>query len=188
MPDRQAVDLALDVLKALEAIHPDSARLDELDEKKRTGELSESEYDELMAMSENALVHRDIKPNNIMITRSGAKLLDFNIASRVGDPVKTVSGTPPYQPPDTDLTQWDVTPDLFAVGVTLYELLCDGEHPYPQARPMIDVEPRDPRQFRNDISSDLAEFLLKATANERSKRFSTASEMRAALDAVRSAL
>ena len=188
MPDRQAVDLALDVLKALEAIHPDSARLDELDEKKRTGELSESEYDELMSMSENALVHRDIKPNNIMITRSGAKLLDFNIASRVGDPVKTVSGTPPYQPPDTDLTQWDVTPDLFAVGVTLYELLCDGEHPYPQARPMIDVEPRDPRQFRNDLNGELAEFLLKATANERSRRFSTAAEMRADLQTVRSTL
>ena len=39
-------------------------------------------------MRENALVHRDIKPQNIMLTRSGAKLLDFNIASRVGDPVE----------------------------------------------------------------------------------------------------
>ena len=38
--------------------------------------------------SENALVHRDIKPQNIMLTRTGAKLLDFNIASRVGDPVQ----------------------------------------------------------------------------------------------------
>ena len=81
-----------------------------------------------------------------MLTRTGAKLLDFNIASRVGDPVRTQSGTPPYQAPDADLTRWDVSTDLFAVGVMLYELLCNGQHPYPNSRPMVDepiIDPRD---------------------------------------------
>jgi serine/threonine protein kinase len=188
LPDRQAIDVALDVLDALIAIHPDSARLDELDQKKRQGEISQDEYDEIMKLSENALVHRDIKPQNIMLTRSGAKLLDFNIASRVGDPVNTVSGTPPYQPPDADLTRWDVSPDLFAIGVTLYELLCDGQHPYPGARPMGGVEPRDPRQFRSDLGAPLAEFLLKACGSARSERFGTAAEMKLALEDVRSKL
>lgn len=183
--DREAVDVGLDVLKALAAIHPDSERLDALDQKKGDGEISAEEYDELMSLSENALVHRDIKPQNIMLTRSGAKLLDFNIASRVGDPVRTVSGTPPYQPPDADLTRWDVSPDLFAVGVTLYELLCDGEHPYPQARPMLAVEPRDPRKFRKDLTEGMAEFLLRACAPERATRFQTSAEMKAALEAAR---
>lgn len=123
-----------------------------------------------------------------MLTRSGSKLLDFNIASRVGDPVNTVSGTPPYQPPDADLTRWDVSTDLFAVGVTLYELVCDGEHPYPQARPMLGVEPRDPRTFRKDINGDLAAFLTKACANDRSDRFATAAQMKTALEAVRATL
>jgi len=186
--DREAIDVALDVLRALIAIHPDSARLDALDQKKREGELTADEYDELMTLSENALVHRDIKPQNIMLTRSGAKLLDFNIASRVGDPVRTVSGTPPYQPPDADLTRWDVSTDLFAVGVTLYELLCDGEHPYPQARPMLDVEPRDPRQFRKDLKADLAALLLRACAGERNVRFQTAAEMKTALETIRAPL
>lgn len=186
--DREAIDVALDVLSALVAIHPDSARLDELDQKKRDGELSADEYDELMTLGENALVHRDIKPQNIMLTRSGAKLLDFNIASRVGDPVHTVSGTPPYQPPDADLTRWDVTTDLFAVGVTLYELLCDGNHPYPGARPMGGVEPRDPRQFRPDLSAPIAEFLLQACGPQREVRFRTAAEMKAALEAARISL
>lgn len=183
--DREAIDVALDVLDALTAIHPDAERLDELDKKKREGEITPEEYDELVAMSENALVHRDIKPQNIMLTRSGAKLLDFNIASRVGDPVQTVSGTPPYQPPDADLTRWDVSTDLFAVGVTLYELLCDGEHPYPHGRPASDAKPMDPRQWRDDLSKPLADFLLRACAPDRETRFRTATEMKDALTAAR---
>lgn len=186
--DREAIDVALDVLDALIAIHPDTERLDALDQKKRDGEITGDEYDELMSLSENALVHRDIKPQNIMLTRSGAKLLDFNIASRVGDPVHTVSGTPPYQPPDADLTRWDVSTDLFAVGITLYELLCDGQHPYEQARPTLDVEPRDPRQFRKDLSDTMADLLMRACAPDRTTRFQTAAEMKVALEAARSSL
>jgi serine/threonine protein kinase len=97
--DREAVDVALDLLDALVAFHPDSARLEELDTKRRQGELSEADFHEWMELSEHGLVHRDIKPRNVILTRTGAKLLDFNIASRVGDPVRTQSGTPPTSPP-----------------------------------------------------------------------------------------
>ena len=57
--DREALDVALDLLDALVAFHPDAEG--------------------------RGLIHRDIKPRNVMLTRTGAKLLDFNIASRVGD-------------------------------------------------------------------------------------------------------
>jgi serine/threonine protein kinase len=123
-----------------------------------------------------------------MLTRTGAKLLDFNIASRVGDPVYTQSGTPPYQPPDAGLTRWDVSTDLFAVAVVLYQLLCDGEHPYPNSRPMLDEPVIDPRTIRPDLNPDLAEFLIKACASANVDRFSTATEMQAALDKVRADL
>jgi uncharacterized protein (TIGR02653 family) len=167
-----------DLLSALEAIHPAEERIAEL----KTGELSEAEFAELQELEAAGFVHRDIKPNNLMLTPSGVKVLDFNIASRVGDRVMTRSGTEPYQPPDGGDTQWNVSTDLFAAGVVLYELIC-GQHPYPNAWPRADEEPRDPRQFRGNLPSALAAFLLKACAPMGYERFATAREMRSALAA-----
>ncbi len=186
--DREAVDVALDLLDALVAFHPNAARLKQLDAQRCQGDLPEAESHEWTELTGRGLIHRDIKPRNVMLTRTGAKLLDFNIASRFGDPVHTQSGTPPYQPPDADLTRWDVSTDLFAVGVLLYQLLCNGNHPYPNALPVVGGVVIDPRTTRSGLGPDIAEFLITACAPASRDRFSTAAEMQLALRNVRAHL
>lgn len=178
LPDAAIVELGTSLLRALEAIHPNVQRIRELE----SSTLSQAEWDELQELKESGFVHRDIKPQNLMLTPEGLKLLDFNIASRVGDPVYTISGTPAYQPPDSDLTKWSESVDLFAAGVTLYELFCH-EHPYPDAQPSLEDGPLDPIEFREELSAPIRHFLLKACAPTASERFQAASEMLVALEA-----
>ncbi len=91
-------------------------------------------------------------------------------------------------PPDADLTRWDVSTDLLCHWGDAYELLCDGQHPYPQARPTLDVEPRDLRLCRKDLNDTLADFLMRACASDHAIRFHTAAEMKAALESARASL
>lgn len=177
----QAIGSVLDLLGALEGIHPDERRISEL---KAHQELTEDEFEELQGLERRGIVHRDVKPQNLMLTDRGTVLIDFNIASPAGSPADTQAATPAYRAPDAAYpSTWTVSVDLFAAGVTLYELIC-GEHPYEGGIPRLDRRPRNPRGFQPRLSDQLVDLLTKACAPTAEERFATAVDMRSALQAV----
>ncbi|WP_280153257.1 serine/threonine protein kinase [Piscinibacter sp. XHJ-5] len=145
--------------------------------------------DALEALHGNGVYHRDIKPPNVMLELPShrPKLIDFNIAAMASE-AKGKAGTRRYWAPDVTTVGWGAHADLFSLGIVLYELVVH-RHPFPQDRPEGGT-PYDPRQIavKVHLSSDLAEFLLKAVQPYAARRFQSASEMRTALVAVQSML
>jgi hypothetical protein len=72
--------------------------------------------------------------------------------------------------------------------VLLYQLLCDGRHPYPYQMPTPKHAVIDPRTVRPDLNPDIADFLIKACAPANADRFNTAAAMLTALRSVRADL
>jgi serine/threonine protein kinase len=136
-------------------------------------------------------LHRDICPRNMMITGTGiVKYIDFGLAipytpefCRPGNR----TGTPNYLAPEViKRTTTDHRVDLFALGVTAYELLAGGL-PWEKSESMqtllshVNSPGKDPREIRANLDKQTAGFLIKAIEREPSKRFQTASAFRDAL-------
>ena len=76
----------------------------------------------------------------------------------------------------------------YAVGVLLYQLLCNGHHPFPNAMPTVGKPVTDPTAIRRDLNPDLATVLIQACAPASADRFATAADMRLALRNIRAGL
>lgn len=176
LTDAQSVEVIRQILCGLEAVHPREGRLAELAALSESRDLSEFEWNEWQDLRDRALVHRDIKPSNVMLTPSGrVKLIDFNIASQAGEERVSNSRTPFYTPPMGWADRvWKPQVDLYATGVVLYELLCDGKHPYPDGNGFV-----DPAIHRSDISDELCDVMRRSCSVEHC--FVTATGMREAL-------
>jgi serine/threonine protein kinase len=123
-------------------------------------------------------IHRDIKPANIMVTRDGAvKVMDFGLAKRVEGPDKTtlIAGSPPYMAPEQFVGKnMDGRTDLFAVGVSLYEMLT-GQLPFPG---LARFDPPKPmRALAPDIPVALDAVVMRALNFDKEKRFPSAADM-----------
>ncbi|TCO24789.1 serine/threonine-protein kinase [Kribbella steppae] len=137
------------------------------------------------------IVHRDIKPGNVMLTPQGqVKVMDFGIARAVADTSSTMTqtaaviGTAQYLSPEQARGETvDARSDLYSTGCLLYELLTGrppfvGESPVSVAYQHVREQALPPSSFDPDIPPEVDAVVLKALAKNREERYQSAAEMR----------
>ena len=140
----------------------------------------------------NGIVHRDVKPGNVMLTPSGeVKVMDFGIARAAGgDTLTTTSsvlGTANYLAPEqAESKPVDPRTDVYALGVVLYEMLTGrppftGETAISVAYKHVREKPRPPSSVNPEVPAALEAITLKALAKDPQARYQSAEEMRRAL-------
>ncbi len=142
------------------------------------------------------VVHRDIKPGNVMITAAGQiKVMDFGIARAVSDSSSTVAettaiiGTAAYLSPEQAKGEpVDARADLYSAGIVLYELLTGrqpfrGESPVAVAYQHVSETPLPPSELVDAIPRSVDAVALRALAKDPFQRYQDAASFRQALDA-----
>jgi len=151
----------------------------------------------LSAAHSIGIVHRDVKPQNVLILDARmellARLTDFGIARQVGVDLTTLTatgqviGTPDYLSPEQVLGEpGGPTSDLYSLGIVLYELLTarlpfEAETPLAAASQRMVADPPPLTAFRRDIPLPLQEVVMLALRREPDERFTDASEFAQAL-------
>jgi serine/threonine-protein kinase len=146
-------------------------------------------------MHEHDVVHRDLKPDNIMICNDGSiRIMDFGIAKMESARRLTFGGftpamgTPDYMAPEqVKGKRGDRRTDIYSLGAILYELVT-GSVPFEGANPFIIMnsrlsgDPVAPRQRNDKVSPQVEEIVLHAMARNPQERYATAMEMKQELD------
>ena len=138
------------------------------------------------------VIHRDVKPGNVLITASQVKVTDFGIA-RAGDPAESltqagaVMGTATYFSPEQAQGHVvDPRTDVYSLGVVLYEMVAGrppftGDNPVSIAYQHVREEPGPPSRHNPDLPPAFDAIVAKAMAKNRANRYSSAEELRADL-------
>jgi serine/threonine protein kinase/tetratricopeptide (TPR) repeat protein len=179
-----------------------------LSEKVKDGSLTQAEIvrlgmqlaDGLTAAHAQGVIHRDLKPGNLMVTPEGRlKILDFGLAKLIHPVLDTdltrsiaergvVSGTLPYMSPEQLRGMpVDVRCDIYSAGVVLYEM-ATGHRPFPQSQSaeligaILHQAPAKPSSLNPHINAGVENVILKTLEKEASQRYHSAGELRVALE------
>jgi len=144
------------------------------------------------------VIHRDLKPQNIMIDKEGnARVMDFGIArlseQKGAEEVGIIIGTPKYMSPEqAEGKEADQRSDIYSLGIIIYEMVT-GKVPF-EGETTADIimkhktkAPPDPKELNPQVPLDLARLILKSMEKDREKRYQTAEEVLVALNKIGSA-
>ena len=143
-------------------------------------------------MHSRGIVHRDIKPGNIMFLEDGSvKVMDFGIAKMAGEKGQTKTGmklgTLWYMSPEqVQGEEATVASDIYAVGITLYQMVTgrvpfSGDSEYKVMKAHLEEKPVPPWEINENVPENLGRIVLKAIAKEKKERFQSAREFADAL-------
>jgi serine/threonine protein kinase/lipopolysaccharide biosynthesis regulator YciM len=141
------------------------------------------------------VVHRDLKPQNIIIDKGGnAKIMDFGIARSLRDKGITgggiIIGTPEYMSPEqTEAKEVDQRSDIYSLGVILYEMATgrvpfEGETALSVAIKHKTEIPKDPKAVNPSIPDDLRRLILRCLEKDKAKRYQSAAGVEAELEKI----
>ena len=150
----------------------------------------------LRVAHKNKIIHRDVKPHNIMITNDGVvKLADFGIARAVNDATlstgsKIVGSVHYFSPEQARGNYVDERSDIYSLGIVMYEMLTgkvpfDGDNPVTVALKHINEEITPPRELEPGIPPALERCVMKATSKFQTNRYANADELIQELDNIK---
>ena len=138
------------------------------------------------------VIHRDLKPQNVMVDMEGnARIMDFGIARSLAAKGITgpgiMIGTPEYMSPEqVEGKEVDPRSDVYSLGVILYEMATgrvpfEGETPFIIGMKHKGETPQDPRELNTQIPKDLSQVILRCLEKDKGKRYQSAGEVRSDL-------
>jgi len=147
----------------------------------------------LMEAHHLGVIHRDLKPQNIMVDEDGnARIMDFGIARSLRGKGITgagvMIGTPEYMSPEqVEGKEVDQRSDIYSLGIILYEMLTgrvpfEGDTPFTIGVKHKSETPRDPRELNAQIPQDLGRLVLHCLEKDKAKRYQSAGELHADLE------